>query len=141
MGTGETAGDGETQPRSAPFPRTGSIDAVETVEDVRKVLRRDPGPGVPHSRLDPTVFRATFYGDAAPRGCVSQGVVEQRAQYLSRIFSVACGVELSLDVDDQADTLDGRLGLEAVGRLGENSGQIERLSYRRRFAGVEPREQ
>src|SRR5919107_2004534 len=113
MGTGETA-----------------------VEDARKVLRRYPGPRVPHGRLDPTVFRATFYGDAAPRGCVSQGVVEQRSQYLSRIFSVACGVELSPDVDDQADTLDGRLGLEAVGRLGEYRGQIERLTYRRRFAGV-----
>ena len=119
MGTGETAGDGETKTRSAPFPRTGGIDAVETVEDVRKVLRRDPGP---ESRRSPRPYRlpSAFYGDAAPRGCISQGVVEQRAQYLSRIFSVACGVELSLDVDDQADTLDGRLGLEAVGRLGEN---------------------
>jgi hypothetical protein len=77
LGAGEVTGDGEPQTCPTAGAAPGGVDPVEAFENVREVLRRDPGPRILDDRLDEAVSRASHHADAAFRRSMPKGIVEE----------------------------------------------------------------
>src|SRR6185503_5717088 len=73
----DPAPDREPEPRAAVSARSRAVHAVEAVEDVRQVLRRDADAGVADSADDGTLLRAHRDRQRTAGGRVLDRVVEQ----------------------------------------------------------------
>src|SRR3712207_1411070 len=77
LGMGEAAGDGEPDPCPPTLTGSGALGSVEAVEDAGQVLGGDAGAGIRHGCLDRPVLAVGVYLDAAARGGVPQGIVQE----------------------------------------------------------------
>src|SRR5829696_7557918 len=76
LGAGKIASDGETQARAPALSRPSGLDAVEAVEDARKLLGRNARSRVRYGRLGTSFSGTPLHGDEPSRGREPEGVVE-----------------------------------------------------------------
>ena len=77
MRLGDRLADSQAEPRPALAPRAAGVDAVEAVEDMGQVLRRDPFAAVSHPEMDLAIPRLATDGHTASRRSVRQRVVDE----------------------------------------------------------------
>src|SRR5437899_2308932 len=75
--------DGQTQPDPSVGPGSPFVDAVEALEEVGKVLRRDAGTGVFDRQDGVRTIARDCDGDAAARSRMTDGVLHQIDQHLA----------------------------------------------------------
>src|SRR5205823_4373008 len=83
------AADGEAQSGATDRARTVGVDAVEALEDLPELLRRDAQPLVAHADQDLTALLADVQAHRAAIRRVLQRVVQQVEQHLPQPQTVA----------------------------------------------------
>src|SRR5512146_197160 len=69
--------------QSKPNPRPDTRDLIETIEHVRQLVGRNPGPIVRDTRdHEPASRLLTGYRNFAPRLSILDGIVQQVGEYL-----------------------------------------------------------
>ena len=83
VGLDEGAADGEADAAAARRPAASGVGAVEALEDVAEVLRRDALARVPHLDLDPSAARGSDGEPDVPSGrSVPQRILKEVSEHL-----------------------------------------------------------
>src|SRR5688572_20931438 len=77
-------GADQTQPESKSALRPALIAAVETIPDVRQIVRRDPDAGIRNIKAHDGAFTAGTHRNAATRGRVFDGIVDEIGEHLTQ---------------------------------------------------------
>ena len=88
VGQHDVFGDGEAEAGAAGFAGASFVDAIEALEETRKVLRGNAGAEIPHTEFDRARNRAGSEDDASAGSTVLQGIVDQVGEYLMDGFAV-----------------------------------------------------
>src|ERR1700722_312828 len=77
MSQHDVLGDGESEPRAPRLPGAGFVDAVETLEQARQVLKRNTRAEIAHIKFN-SARRTPRPEHQAPSGsCILEGIVDE----------------------------------------------------------------
>ena len=143
QGMAEHAGDpfDDRQPQShaLPGPRIGFVQAVEFLEDLVQLVRRDPDAGVPHADQKARLVAAAADQDPTTR----RGIADRIAQIVPHDPAQQVRVaahRLRTGQDAQVQRLSSRKDTGFLGQMGEQVGEAEIRNLDRLHARIQLRD-
>lgn len=92
VGQHNVLGNGKSKAGAAGFPGTGFIDAIEALEEPRKMFGRNAGPEILYAEFDGMGKRASAENNASSSGSVFQSIIDKVGEDLVDGFAVGQNV-------------------------------------------------